>query len=58
MKVYIPAPLSVGLFTYKRGLSESADGLVEVNVSKKKKKFPVGDKGGKKNERIMCSMHI
>lgn len=37
MKVYIPAPLSVGLFTYKRGLSESADGLVEVNVSKKKK---------------------
>lgn len=49
MKVYILAPLSVGLFTYKRGLSESADGLVEVNVSKKKK-FPVGDKGEKTRE--------
>lgn len=50
MKVYIPAPLSVGLFTYKRGLSESADGLVEVNVSKKKKKFPLEIRGKKTRE--------
>lgn len=56
MKVYILAPLSVGLFTYKRGLSESADGLVEVNVSKKKNSRL--EIRGKKNERIMCSMHI
>lgn len=57
MKVYILAPLSVGLFTYKRGLSESADGLVEVNVSKKKKNSRLEIRG-KKKERIMCSMHI